>query len=79
MKIKPYLSKVYGMQQNKFKEEVYSDTGLPGKQEKSHVSNVIYHLKESEKKRTKPRVSRRKKGKNKYRRGNRDKNNNRID
>ena len=63
MKIKPYLSKVYGMQQNKFKEEVYSDTGLPGKQEKSHVSNVIYHLKESEKKEQSPESAEGRKGK----------------
>ena len=43
------------------KREVYSNTILPKKQEKSQVNNLSLHLKELEKEeQTKPKVSRRK-------------------
>ena len=50
-----------GYSKSSSKREVYSNTSLPQKQEKSHINNLTLHLKELEKEeQTKPKVSRRK-------------------
>ena len=42
MKMKTQWSKIFGMQQNYFKREVYTNTGLP--QEERKISNIEPNL-----------------------------------
>ena len=61
MKMKTKYPKSVGYCKSSAKGKDHSNTGIPQKQEKSQINNLILHLKQLEKEQMKnPRVSRRK-------------------